>query len=119
MNAGGANSINLINSSVNVQGPYTGSIQNGKVSATPLSVTLAEAIRQGLQYNLGSITSAQGIRQAEGQRYQALNALLPQINGVLREDVQQTDLAALGLKFDFPGVPKIVGPTITSTSGQR
>jgi outer membrane protein TolC len=110
VNSGGANSVNLINSTVNVQGPYTGSVQNGKASATPVSLTLAEAIRQGLAYNLGSVSSAQGIRQAQGQRYEALNALLPQINGVLREDVQQTDLAALGLKFNFPGVPKIVGP---------
>ncbi len=110
VNAGGANSVNLINSTVNVQGPFTGSIQNGKVSATPVSVTLVDAIRQGLQYNLGSVTSAQSIRQAEGQRYQALNALLPEINGVLRENVQQTDLAALGFRFNFPGIPRVVGP---------
>jgi outer membrane protein TolC len=110
VNAGGSNSVNLINSTVNVQGPYLGSVQNGKASATAVSLSLAEAIRQGLQYNLGSVTSAQGIRQAQGQRYEALNALLPQINGSFREDVQQTNLAALGLKFNFPGVPKIVGP---------
>jgi len=110
VNAGGSNSVNLINSTVNVQGPYTGSVQNGKASATPITLTLADAIRQGLQYNLGSLTSAQGIRQAQGQRYEALNALLPQVNGYLREDVQQTDLAALGLKFNFPGIPKVVGP---------
>ena len=110
VNSGGANSVNLINSTVNVQGPYLGSIQNGQASATAITLTLAEAIRQGLQYNLGSVTSAQGIRQAQGQRYEALNALLPQINGYFREDVQQTDLAALGLKINFPGIPKIVGP---------
>lgn len=110
VNSGGANSVNLINSTVNVQGPYLGSVQNGKASATRLSLTLADAIHQGLHYNLGDITSAQSIRQAEGQRYAALNALLPQVNGYLKEDVQQVDLAALGLKFNFPGVPKIVGP---------
>jgi outer membrane protein TolC len=110
VNSGGANSINLVNSSINVQGPYAGSVQNGKATGTALSLTLSEAIRQGMQFNLGSVISAQGIRQAEGQRYEALNGLLPQINGYLREDVQQTNLAALGLKFNFPGVPKIVGP---------
>jgi hypothetical protein len=110
VNSGGANSVNLINSTVNVQGPYLGSIQNGQASVTPITLTLADAIHQGLQYNLGSVTSAQSIRQAQGQRYEALNALLPQINGYFREDVQQTDLAALGLKFNFPGIPKIVGP---------
>jgi outer membrane protein TolC len=63
-----------------------------------------------LQYNLGDLTSAQSIRQAQGQRYEALNALLPQINGAFRENVLQTDLAALGFKFNFPGIPRIIGP---------
>src|SRR5277367_2849612 len=98
INTGGANSVNLINSTVNVQGPYTGSVQNGKAIGTTISLTLADAIRQGLQYNLGSVTSAQGIRQAQGERYSALNALLPQVNSYLREDVQQTDLVAFGFK---------------------
>lgn len=110
VNSGGANSVNLINSTVNIQGPYLGSVPNGNPSGASISLTLADAIHQGLQYNLGNVTSAQSIRQAQGERYAALNALLPQVNGYLREDVQQTDLAALGLKFDFPGVPKIVGP---------
>jgi outer membrane protein TolC len=110
VNSGGTNSVNLINSTVNIQGPYLGSVPHGTASATPLSLTLAEALRQGLQYNLGEISSAQGIRQAEGQRYQALNALLPQVNGYFHEDVLQEDLAALGFRFNFPGIPKIVGP---------
>jgi outer membrane protein TolC len=110
VNSGGANSVNLINSTVNVQGPYTGSVENGKATGTTISLALADAIRQGLQYNLGSVTSAQGIRQAQGERYSALNALLPQVNSYLREDIQQTDLAALGFRFNFPGIPKVVGP---------
>lgn len=110
VNAGGTNSINLINSTVNVQGPYGGSIATGTSTGTPIPLTLDFAIKQGLQYNLGSITSAQSIRQAQGQRYEALNALLPQVNGRLTENVQQTNLAALGLKINFPGIPKIVGP---------
>jgi outer membrane protein TolC len=110
VNAGGANSVNLINSTVNVQGPYQGSVPGGPASGIPIALTLDSAVKRGLQYNLGEISSAQSIRQAQGQRYQALNALLPQINGALHEDVQQTDLAALGLKFNFPGIPKIVGP---------
>ncbi len=112
VNAGGANSVNLVNSSVNVQGPYLGSVPTGTASGTQVTLTLDAAIKQGLAYNLGNIASAQNIRQAQGQRYQALNELLPQINGVLRENVQQTDLAALGFRFSFPGVsiPTVVGP---------
>jgi outer membrane protein TolC len=110
VNAGGANSVNLINSSVNVQGQFSGSVPTGTASVVPVALTLDAALRQGLQYNLGTVNSAQGIRQAQGQRYEALNGLLPQINAHVLEDVQQTNLAALGLKFNFPGVPQIVGP---------
>lgn len=112
VNAGGANSVNLINSSVNVQGVYQGSIPTGMSTGTAIPLTLDYALKQGLQYNLGTVAVAQSIRSAEGQRYQALNALLPNVAGVVREDVQQTNLAALGFRFHFPGVsiPTVVGP---------
>ena len=112
VNAGGTNSVNLINSTVNVQGPYGGSVPTGTPTGAVIPLTLDNALKQGLQYNLGTVTSAQSIRSAEGQRYEALNSLLPNINGVVREDVQQTNLAALGFRFHFPGIsiPTIVGP---------
>lgn len=110
VNAGGTNSVNLINSTVNVEGSYLGSVAQGTISATPIALTLDAAIKQGLRYNLGSLTAAQSIRQAQGQRYEALNELLPQVNGAFRETVEQVDLAAFGFKFNFPGVPRIVGP---------
>jgi outer membrane protein TolC len=112
VNAGGANSVNLIDSTVNVQGPYLGSTPTGAASAIAISLTLDNALKQGLQYNLGTVSSAQSIRSAEGQRYEILSALLPTVTGVVREDVQQTNLAALGFRFQFPGVhiPTVVGP---------
>ncbi len=112
VNAGGANSVNLINSTVNVQGPYFGSLPTGINTGTALPLTLDYALKQGLLYNLGSVTSSNSIRQAEGQRYEALNALLPNISGVIREDVQQTNLAALGFRISIPGfaIPSVVGP---------
>ena len=112
VNAGGTNSVNLINSSVDVQGPYRGSVATGTNTGTVVPITLEYALKMGLQYNLGTVAQAQNIRSAQGQRYEALNALLPNVSGVLREDVQQTNLAALGIKFNFPGVriPSVVGP---------
>ncbi|MDQ6677774.1 MAG: hypothetical protein M3Z09_10815, partial [Acidobacteriota bacterium] len=50
VNAGGANSVNLINSSVDVQGPYRGSIPTGANTGTPIPITLDYALKQGLQY---------------------------------------------------------------------
>ena len=116
VNAGGANSVNLINSTVNVQGPYQGSVPTGTSTGTAIPLTLDYALKQGLQYNLGNISAANSVRSAEGQRYDVLSSLLPTINGALRENVQQTNLVALGLRFNFPpipgftGIPTIVGP---------
>jgi len=110
VNVGGANSVNLINSSVDVQGLYRGSIASGTNTGTVLPISLDYALKTGFQYNLGTVAQAQSIRSAQGQRYEALNALLPNISGVLREDVQQTNLKALGLRINLPGTPTVVGP---------
>jgi outer membrane protein TolC len=116
VNAGGANSVNLINSTVNVQGPYQGSVPTGTSTGTPIPLTLDYALKQGLQYNLGTVSAANSVRSAEGSRYEVLSGLLPTVNGALRETVQQTNLTALGLRFNFPpipgftGIPTIVGP---------
>ncbi len=112
VNAGGTNSVNLINSTVIVNGPYQGSVPTGTNTGTVVPITLDYALKLGLQYNLGTLVQSQSIRSAQGQRYEALNALLPNISGVLREDVQQTNLQALGFRFSIPGVrtPSIVGP---------
>ena len=48
------------------------------------------------------------MRTARGQRMVALSALLPQVSAGGSENVEQTDLATLGLKV--PGVPKVIGP---------
>ena len=52
------------------------------------------------------------MRQNSAQVRVARSALLPNINGNLSETVQQTDLAAFGLRFSVPGyhVPTVAGP---------
>ena len=54
------------------------------------------------------------MRQARGQARVARSSLLPNLNGALRESVQQTNLVALGLRFNIPipgvSIPTIVGP---------
>jgi outer membrane protein TolC len=54
------------------------------------------------------------MRQARGQARVARSSLLPNLNGYLRESVEQENLTALGLRFhfNFPGIsiPTIVGP---------
>ena len=111
---GTTTSVNTLNPSVSVSGPYSGSMRS--TTAMPFSgkLSLEDALKRGLAYNLGSVGVAQTARQNSAQVRIARSALLPNINGNLTENVEQTDLAALGLRINssFPGVriPTIVGP---------
>ena len=87
---------------------FAGSVADGARSADPLNLTLADAIQRGLKYNIGLLSSEQATQSVAAQRRRALSSLLPQINGSVTSNVQQTDLAAFGLTL--PGIPKIVGP---------
>ena len=87
---------------------YKGSVTTGKSTGTVLPLTLDEAIQSGLKQNLGLILQGQNEHTVGGQRLQQLQALLPTINGTLRQSVTQANLRAQGLHF--PGFPSIIGP---------
>lgn len=108
---GTTNSINTINPTVQVQGPFTGSTSS--VGKLPFSgrLSLREAVDRALEFNLGAVGLTEAVRQARGQSKIARSVLLPNLNANLSETVQQTNLRALGLHFDFP-VPGFVPPTI-------
>jgi outer membrane protein TolC len=110
---GTTNSVNTLNPTIQVQGPYAGSV-DGKA---PFSghLSLRDAVERGLRYNLGAVGVAQAVRQAQGQSRVARSALLPNVNGNLSETVEQVDLAASGLHFNLPSslglsIPSVVGP---------
>lgn len=103
---GATTSVNTLNTNVQVQGAFQGSVASKPLAGNTLG--LREAIQRGLEYNLGAVGSGTAIRQAGGQRRVARSALLPSINGALRETVQQTNLRAMGLRIPF--VRPIVGP---------
>ena len=111
---GTTTSVNTLNPSVSVSGPYSGSMRS--TTAMPFSgkLSLADALKRGLAYNLGSYGVSQTARQNSAQVRVARSVLLPNISGNLSETVAQTDLAALGLRIStpFPGVriPSIAGP---------
>jgi outer membrane protein TolC len=101
--------------SVQAQSAFQGSVPSGAPSSQPLALSLDEALQRGLRYNLGTINSQQNLRQAQGESIAALSQLLPNLNGNVREIVQQIDLAAFGFKFNLPpsagfSIPTIVGP---------
>ena len=96
-------------------GAFQGSASAGPPSAQPLSLSLDEALKKGLRYNLGAIDAAEASDRAKGEDIVARSLLYPNFSGGLRENVQQIDLASYGFKFKFPpslGIhfPNIVGP---------
>ncbi len=106
-------SVNTLNTTVQVQGPYVGSVPG---TAKPFSgkLSLREAVARGLEYNLGTEGLTQAMRQARGQARIARSSLMPNVSSYLREAVQQNDLAALGLRITVPirgfTFPTVVGP---------
>ena len=80
-------SVNTLNPSVQISGPYGGSTRS--TTAMPFSgkLSLQEALERGLAYNLGAVGLAQTVRQTGAQVTVARSALLPNINGNLSETV--------------------------------
>jgi outer membrane protein TolC len=111
---GTTTSVNTLNPTVQVQGPYTGSIQSTMTIPFSGKLSLREAVQRGIEYNLGTVGLTQAVRQARGQARAARSSLLPNLNGNLSETVQQTDLKVFGLRQSSPipgfSLPSIVGP---------
>jgi outer membrane protein TolC len=100
---GTGSSSNSVNSST-----YQGSIVKQAPVPGVLPLPLDQAIRMGLQYNLGLVLSGVNAGAAGAQRLQQLQALLPTVNASVKEAVQETNLQAEGLKI--PGFPAVIGP---------
>ena len=90
------------------QDSFHGSIVTGKATDGVLDLSLDDAIQRGLRQNLGLILQSSAEKNANGQRLEELQALLPTVNATASIEVQQINLAAFGLKF--PGLNPIVGP---------
>jgi outer membrane protein TolC len=105
----GLQSVNTITSTVQVQGSYQGSVPSAQAPGPPLALSLDDAVRRGLQYNLGAVGYNQAVRVAEAQRIIERSNLLPNISSNLLVTEQQTNLAALGFS-GFSGIPSVVGP---------
>jgi outer membrane protein TolC len=111
---GTTNSVNTINSTVQVQGPFNGSTSS--TAKLPFSgrLSLREAVDRAVEFNLGPVGLNAAVQQARGQTKIARSVLLPNLNASLNETVQQTNLQALGLRLNFPiegfSPPTIVGP---------
>src|ERR1700733_6946275 len=90
------------------QDSFRGSIVTGKATEGVLDLSFDDAIQRGLRQNLGIILQSSAEKNANGQRLEELQTLLPTVNATGSIEVQQINLAAFGLKF--PGVNPIIGP---------
>lgn len=91
---------------------FQGSVPTGTASATPISLTLRDALDRGLRTNLGLLVSDTASESARGGRVRSLSALLPSVNGEISQHEEQINLKTVGFNFSLPGVsiPTIVGP---------
>jgi outer membrane protein TolC len=94
---------------------FQGSVPQGTATATPIPLTLNEAIDRGLKANLGLLTNEQSSVEVRAERFRALSALLPNVTGQLSMTEQQINLQALGFLVKLPpgvgfSIPAIIGP---------
>lgn len=96
-------------SDLQAQNPYLGGVPSGAASATPLQLSLEDAVGRGLRQNLGGLLSSDAISGTRGERWRALSALLPDLTTASSFGVRQNDLKAT-IGIDVPGHPSVIGP---------
>lgn len=91
------------------QNPYLGGVPAGKLSATPVALSLEDAVALGLKQNLGGVLATDAVTDAQGRRWQALSELLPNVITDTGFGVHQINVrAAFGITIR--GEPPIIGP---------
>jgi outer membrane protein TolC len=94
---GATTSVNTINNTVQVSGPYAGSSPSILKKAFAGKLSLREAMERGLGYNLGTIGLTTALRQARGQATVSRSNLLPNLSGSFSEHYLTTDIATTGI----------------------
>jgi outer membrane protein TolC len=113
---GMGSSVNTLNTQVQVQGSYASSALDPSVTGASISLTLTEAVRRGLEFNLGKTGADAASRQAMAQHIAARSALLPNLSASLSENAAKVDLAAEGFSSSVFGsfggfkLPTTAGP---------
>ncbi len=95
---GATTSVNTINTTVQVSGPYAGSAPSLLKKPFSGRLSFREAIQRGLEYNLGTIGLATAVRQARGQATVSRSNLLPNLSAAFRQNYLTTDIATLGIQ---------------------
>jgi outer membrane protein TolC len=107
--AGSTNPSALATQSLN---PYLGSVPGGKPISGELKLTLRDAVRHGLEFNLGLVESRQADAVVQADRARAFSALLPQISARAEQSLEQLSLSSIGLR-----APAQAGFRLPATTG--
>jgi outer membrane protein TolC len=86
--------------------PFFGSATQGTVTATPINLSVKEAVERALQFNLGLLLQEEEAKLAHGARWRALAGLLPDISTGITTSRQIINLEAYGFQAD----PSVIGP---------
>jgi outer membrane protein TolC len=89
------------------QNPFLGSVPSGPVTGQTIDLSLNDAIVRGLRFNLGVIENQVTLRQAQAQRLRSLSAMVPSVSALLRQNLDDLNRVAIGLKI--PGLPLSTG----------
>jgi outer membrane protein TolC len=103
----------VVQPSLQVNGTFSGSRLGPQLPEGRVKLSLSEAVKRGLEVNLGTITAGASSQTARAQRAQALSQLLPQISANVGATETQVNLAAYGLNAagsGLGGFPTVVGP---------
>lgn len=113
---GMGSSVNTLNTQVRVLGPYASSALDPSANGGAVTLTLTEAVRRGLEFNLGKTGADTAWQLAQAQRAAALSALLPNVSASLSENAAKVDLTAEGFNSSLFGsfgsfsLPATAGP---------
>src|SRR5690242_671511 len=86
--------------------PFMGSAPKEPVSATPISLSVKDAVDRALQFNLGLLLQEEEVQNAHGARWRALANLLPDVSAGFTGSRQIINLEAYGFQAD----PSVIGP---------
>ncbi len=92
---------------------FQGSVAEGQATATPIDLSLRDAIQRGLKNNLGFISTTRSNVNVRAQRLRVLSELLPNLTGDYTQSYNRVNLAAEGFRISLPAnspfqIPQIV-----------
>jgi outer membrane protein TolC len=90
--------------------PFFSSVPEGKATSTVLQLSFKDALDRALRNNLGLLLASDTTLATRGAKWEELSKLLPNVSMSATQAAQQIDLAALGFRFNFPGVSPVIGP---------